>query len=240
MLDDVLKIVTDEETQKKIIPWLDKVKAKIKSLDDTIGLNNLSKKETEASYAEDKKRYEDTLKAFGAKDYLELKDKIKTIKTKKTEETVSDKYNLQLEEEIKILRKEKEDLEINNKQTILNSALERQMTLSADKYKLRSQAIPYVLERLKKIAVVEQDGSIVFQHEDKTPRRTEGRSTTVDDILREEYEQAVKDKNDMFYKIDPEPSGASNPTVQAGVVFGEKEIRWIPNNDKIGLIEGRE
>ncbi len=243
-IDKIFTLIQDEKQQKAITPWVDSIRKKIKELDDTISQGKLSQKEAYQARDKTKDKLNEALKTVEAKDFIELKNKIEQMKDEKNDTAesnkkieLSSKKIEQLENEIKELVNSKKELEITNKKTILKSQLERDITQAAKKYNLKTQAIPYLLKDLENNAELE-NGYLVFQNKEGMPMRIDGRSATLDDIIRNKKATAITEKDDMFFNLTPEPSGASDPDKNAGLI-NINDVEWKPDNDN-DIIVGRD
>ncbi len=233
-LNKILELIKDDKSKKEANAIFDNVKTKIKNLDDTINGLQFTKNEAISSRDKAKHRLQEVSKIFDAKDYLDLQNKIQKTKIKKSDDELDLKKIKQLEDEIDALNNSKKELEVNSRKSLLNAVLERDITRYVNKYKAREQATPYLIDEIKKNAIIE-DNQIIFKNPDETPMRIDGKNANLEDIIKMKRDEAIKNKNDMFFKIDPEPSGASNPNIQAGINQNNVS-NWDPDTDRDFII----
>ena len=211
-LQELLKLIseTDQEAAGKLIKA---ISDKITALDSEVNKQELSKIDAIKTRDAAKVKLKAVASKIGLAEGEELEEALEALQSKKSgkeSELIGVKNkeieNLKLEVEKMGSEFEAERIKLNSE--VLNVALEKDIATLLPKYKAKPNATGYIIDSVKKNAVIE-NGKIVFKNDDNTTRRLNGNDATLDDVIGEMCKVEKDSKQSMFFDIAPEPSGSN-------------------------------
>lgn len=205
LLAELLKI-TKTEDREKAEGIVTKIKGKVTTLDEEVTAKESAALKATADLNAANEALAKVSSELGVKDGFA--DAITKLKNSKSGDSkIKDKEIDALKTEIALAKEEYETKIQKSKVEMMEVLLEKDVAVLLPKHKAKANATTYIVDSIKKSAVF-ADGKIVFKNEDGTTRRTDGRDSTLDDIVGSMAEAEKKSGEAMFFNIEPQKSGA--------------------------------
>jgi len=215
-MEELLKLLglVDESKKTEAQALVDAVKTKISALDTQISTQERLKLDAIKSRDEMKSSLKEIATKIGVTDVDNINDALEAIKAKKgvnkiEELEVKQKEIDALKTEVSTLSTNLETSKAEAQNEIRNIILERDLALVLPKHKAIEELVPYMIQDVKKMATVDEEGKLVFKNEDGTTLRIDGRDATLDDIVSQKREAEVKSGKGIFFDIKIQKSGAN-------------------------------
>jgi hypothetical protein len=205
LLAELLKMARSED-REKAEGIVTKIKGKVSDIDAEVTAKESAALKATADLNAANEALAKVSSELGVKDGFA--DAITKLKNSKSGDSkIKDKEIDALKTEIALAKEEYTAKMDKSKVEMMSVLLEKDVAVLLPKHKAKVNAANYIVDSIKKSAVF-ADGKIVFKNEDGTTRRTDGRDSTLDDIIGSMAEAEKKAGEAMFFNIEPQKSGA--------------------------------
>jgi len=205
LLAELLKMARSEDREKAEGIVTD-IKGKVATLDAEVTAKESAALKATADLNVANEALAKVSSELGVKDGFA--DAITKLKNSKSGDSkIKDKEIDALKTEIALAKDEYAANIEKSKVEMMGVLLEKDVAVLLPKHKAKVNAVDYIVDSIKKSAEF-ADGKIEFRNEDGTTRRTDGRDSTLDDIIGSMAEAEKKSGEAMFFNIEPQKSGA--------------------------------